>query len=103
MRDFFKNFLIVFTFLLVVAGVLGFVNSGKGQKPEVVGVAQLVEEINQGKIKSIVVQGDTITATMKDDGVAPQTAKKEIGDSFGDIIKNYPSSQTHLIFHYCRR
>ena len=89
MKDFLKNFIIIFVVLLLAAGILGSVQMSQSKSPEVVGVGQLVEEINAGTVKKVTVQGDLISVEMKDANAKPQQVKKEATESFGDIIKNY--------------
>ncbi len=89
MRNFLKNFLIIFSVLLVVAGALSLWRGGASSKPEVIGVGKLVEEINAGAVKKIVVQGDTLNVALKDEKARAQEVRKEAQESFGDILKNY--------------
>jgi cell division protease FtsH len=90
MRDFIKNFVIIFAGLLLVAGVVSFATSWRSaKKPETVGIGAMVEQINAGKVQKVTVQGDQITVTLKDAAARPQIVKKEYDESFGDIIKNY--------------
>ncbi len=90
MRDFIKNFVIIFAGLLLVAGVVSFVTSWRSaKKPETVGIGAMIEQINAGKVQKVTVQGDQITVTLKDAAARPQIVKKEYDESFGDIIKNY--------------
>lgn len=89
MKNFLKNFLAVFLVLLVVAGVLGLTRTSQDKKPENVDIAKLVQEINAGTVKKVTVQGDTLTAELKDANAKPQVVKKEMGESFGDVMKNY--------------
>ncbi len=89
MRDFLKNFLIVFVSLLIVAGILSMVKWGEEKKPETIGVAQLVSEINSGAVQKVLVQGDMLNVQLKDEKTKPQVVKKEPNESFGDIMKNY--------------
>lgn len=96
MKDFLKNFLIIFSGLLLIAAVLSFVRAGGQKKPEVIGVAKLVEEINAGQVKKVVVEGDTLKVELKDSQARPQEVKKEPGESFGDIVKNYGISNDAL-------
>lgn len=88
MKGFLKNFLIIFIILLTIAGIVGVLRKGGTNAPEVVGVGQLVDEINNGQVKKVVVQGDTLTITLKDQGKEQQVTK-EPQESFGDIMKNY--------------
>jgi len=97
MRDFLKNFLIIFSGLLLIAAVLSLVKMSSYKKPEVIGLAKVVEEINAGQVKKVVVQGDTLKIELKDAAARPQEAKKENGESFGDIVKNYGVSSDALL------
>lgn len=94
MKHFLKNFLLVFIVLFLIAGVLGMVKSSQAGAPETVGVAKMVEEINAGQVKKIVVQGDLLKVTLNDAKAKPQEVKKEPQESFGDIMKNYGVSDT---------
>jgi len=89
MRDFIKNFLLVFAVLFIAAAVLNFFKTEETKKPETVGVAQLVEEINAGAVKKIVIEGDLLKVEMNDAAAKPQEVKKESQESFGDLMKNY--------------
>ncbi|MEK7213401.1 MAG: ATP-dependent zinc metalloprotease FtsH [Patescibacteria group bacterium] len=89
MRDFLKNFIVIFLVLFLVAGVLSMFKLGGSAKPEVVGVGQMVEEINAGAVKKITVEGDLLKVELNDPKALPQEVKKEPAESFGDIMKNY--------------
>ncbi|MFA6424197.1 MAG: ATP-dependent zinc metalloprotease FtsH [Candidatus Magasanikbacteria bacterium] len=89
MKNFLKNFLAIFLVLLVVAGVLGLTKSGESKKPDQINTVKMVEEINAGLVQSVTVQGDLLTVKLKDANAKLQEAKKETGESFGDIMKNY--------------
>lgn len=89
MRSFIKNFLFIFLALLLVAGVLSIATGSGSKKPETIGVAQLVEEINAGAVKKVTIQGDVLNIDLKDSKANPQTVKKEPQDSFGSIMKDY--------------
>ena len=94
MKNFLKNFLAVFLVLLVVAGVLGLTKTNESKKPETVDIVQLVQEINAGQVQKVVVQGDTLTVEMKDQKAKNQEVRKEAGESFGDVMKNYGVTDT---------
>ena len=89
MKDFIKNFIIIFVVLLVVAGILSTVRMGDTKKPDTIGLVQLVDEINGGKVNKISVEGDMINVTLKDTGAKAQQVKKEPNESFGELMKNY--------------
>lgn len=93
MKDFFKNFIIIFVCLLFVAGVLSYFKQNEEKQPETIGIGQLVEEINAGAVKKVVVEGNMLNIELKDENARPQEVKKESGESFGDILKNYGISE----------
>ncbi len=93
MKDFFKNFIIIFCCLLLVAGALSYFKEDESKKPETIGIGQMVEQINSGAVKKIVVEGDLIKIELHDENAKPQEVKKEAGESFGDILKNYSVSE----------
>lgn len=84
-----KNFLIIFAVLFLVAGAVTLVQRNGTAAPQTVGVGQMVDEINAGQVKQIVIDGDTLHVTLKDSAARLQDAQKEPQDSFGDILKNY--------------
>lgn len=93
MKDFFKNFIIIFCCLLVVAAVLSIFQQDENKKPETIGIGRLIEQINQGQVKKVVVEGNLLKIELKDENARPQEVKKEAGESFGDILKNYSVSE----------
>lgn len=88
MKNFIKNFLIIFIVLLTIAGLLGWIRGGATNAPQPIDTVTLVEEINAGKVKKVTVQGDTLTVDLKEQA-GQQVVTKESQDSFGDIVKNY--------------
>ena len=60
----------------MVAGVLSMFKLGGSAKPEVVGVGQMVEEINAGAVKKITVEGDLLKVELNDPKALPQEVKK---------------------------
>lgn len=89
MKSFLKNFAVIFLVLLVIAGILGLIQSKQTQKPEKVDIGTLVQEINAGQVKKVIIQGDLLTVNLKDEKAKAQEVKKEPGESFGDVMKNY--------------
>ncbi len=84
----FKSFGLIFITLLLIAGALSYSPITK-TKPEQVGIGKLVEEINNETVKSVEVQGDTLSITLKDEKAKPQEVKKELGQSFSELMSNY--------------
>lgn len=89
MKDFIKNFIIVFIVLLLVAGGLSYFKVGQGKETETVGIAKLVEEINAGQVNKIVVEGSILNVELKDENAKGQKVQKEPAESFGEMMKNY--------------
>ncbi len=89
MKHFIKNFLIIFTVLLIIAGGLSMIKTDENKNKEQISIGKLVEQINDGKIKKVTVQGTLIRAELKDDDKKVLETKRESTESFGDIMKNY--------------
>jgi len=86
MKNLIKNFLIFFTVFLLIAALFSIVGGG-GQKAEQVGVETLIGQINNREVAKIAIVGNEIRVTLKDG--KSQVVKKEPGDTFSQIIKNY--------------
>ena len=89
MKHFLKNFIIIFAVLLLIVSVFGMFNGGESKKKDKISIGKLVEQINDDKVKKVTVQGSFILAELKDDKAKIQETKREAGESFGDIMKNY--------------
>ncbi|MFA6306667.1 MAG: ATP-dependent zinc metalloprotease FtsH [Patescibacteria group bacterium] len=86
MKNLIKNFLIFFTVFLLIAALFSFFGGG-GQKAEQVGVETLIGQINNQTVAKIAIVGNEIRTTLKDG--KSQVVKKEPGDTFSQIVKNY--------------
>ncbi|MEK7481693.1 MAG: ATP-dependent zinc metalloprotease FtsH [Patescibacteria group bacterium] len=86
LKQFIKNFLLVFFGLLVVAAII---SSGRffGDKPEEVGITKVVQEVQAGEVKQLIVRGSTVDVVLKDDKL--QKMRKEPDDSVVELLKNY--------------
>ena len=96
MRNFLKNFIIVFAALFLIAGVLGLVKNEQNKAPEIVSISKMVEEINAGQVQKVIIQGDTISLQLKDEKAKSQQVLKEPNGTFGDIVKNYGVASSSL-------
>lgn len=86
MRGMFKNFLIfIFVFLVIAVVFSGF--NANFSKVEKVGIGTVVQQIKDGNVKSIEVEGNTLLVTLKDD--TQQSAQKESAESLSTLLKNY--------------
>ncbi|MFH1255220.1 MAG: ATP-dependent zinc metalloprotease FtsH [bacterium] len=85
MKNLIKNFLIFFTVFLMIASLFSILAGGK--KSEQAGIETLVGQINNQEISKIAISGNEITAFLKDG--KSEIIKKEPGDTFSQIVKNY--------------
>lgn len=88
MKDLFKKFGVVILSLFVIAAALSFSQVGQEQFDQV-GISTLSQRIQEEKVESIEIEGDTIIATLKEEGKNKLKAKKEQGESFSELMKNY--------------
>jgi cell division protease FtsH len=72
---------------------LNFSTSKQSQKAERIDIAKLVEEMNGGAVQKVIVRGDMIEVQLKNADAKKQEVKKETGESFGDLMKNYGVSE----------
>ncbi|MBP6859626.1 MAG: ATP-dependent zinc metalloprotease FtsH [Candidatus Magasanikbacteria bacterium] len=96
MKNFLKNFIIVFIFLFLVAGVLGYVKSEKNKGPETISISKMIEEINAGQVKTVIIKGDTLSLQLKDENAKLQQVLKEPNGTFDEIVKNYGVATSSL-------
>ncbi len=85
--------------IFILAGVYSYVIESKANKPEPVAISQLATDIRDGKVKSIVVSGDEVTATYQAEGdatPAKKLAKKEAATALSDTLNNYGVSPDAL-------
>ncbi len=86
MRQLIRNFLILLVVFLIIAGVLSSFTS-PFEKMQTVGIGELVKKIEQGEVKKITVEGDTVNADLSSGETV--TAKKEPVESMSELLKNY--------------
>jgi cell division protease FtsH len=89
MKNFLKNFVIVFIFLFLVAGVLGYVRSTQNKGPETVSISKMIEQIQAGQVKTVIIKGDTLNLQLQDENARLQEVQKESASTFDEIVKNY--------------
>jgi cell division protease FtsH len=77
----------------ILAGIL-FLYEVPDHKPESVSLSELVAEINQGQVKSIVVEGNALTVT-KNDG-ATEKASKENESALTETLSYYGTDKDKL-------
>jgi len=97
MKNLIKNFLIFFIVFLLIASLFSYFG-GDTQKTEQVGVETLIGQINNQEIGKIAIVGNEIRVTLKQG--KSEVVKKEAGDTFSQIVKNYnvdPSKLSGLL------
>lgn len=95
MNSLVRNFILIILSLFLIAGIMStFVN--KDAKPQDVGINTLVESLEKGEIKRIEVLGDTVLAYGADENAKTLQVKKEVGQSFFELMKDYGVSQEKL-------
>ncbi len=88
MNSLVRNFVLVIVSLLLIAGIMSTVVN-KDAKPQQVGVSVLIEAMEKDQIKTIDVMGDTLLAYPKDEKAKTLEVKKEFGQSFSELMKDY--------------
>ncbi len=83
-----KNFGIIFLILFLIASIATFGQIGE-EAPEEVAISTLVQEIGDGKVKTIEIQGDVLHITLNDENGTKQDVKKEFGESVSEMLSNY--------------
>ncbi|MFH1460929.1 MAG: ATP-dependent zinc metalloprotease FtsH [Patescibacteria group bacterium] len=81
-----KNLLIAFMAFLIIAGLFTLLNGPK-DKPTEISLSQLVEQINQEQVATIIAQGDQLEIELKDGTKEKATKEKEA--SLTESLKNY--------------
>ena len=90
MKYLIKNFIFVLLIFLIVSGIFAIFTQPFEEEKEV-SLTQLVEDINQEKVKQIVVSGNDLAITYQDDTKAK--SKKEIESAFSQSLVNYGVNQ----------
>ncbi|MFH1780633.1 MAG: ATP-dependent zinc metalloprotease FtsH [Candidatus Nealsonbacteria bacterium] len=93
MKSLIKNFIFILLIFLVLAGVFT-VLSQTAQSPKEIPLTEVVQNINQGNVKKIVISGNDIAITFQDDSHAQ--SKKETEAAFSESLANYGVSQSAL-------
>ncbi|MBI2041938.1 MAG: ATP-dependent zinc metalloprotease FtsH [Candidatus Nealsonbacteria bacterium] len=86
MKSLLKNFIFIILIFLIISGIFAMFSKPFEQKKETT-LTQLVEDINQEKVKKITVSGNDVQIAYNDDSEA--SAKKEAEASFSETLVNY--------------
>jgi len=84
MNPTFRNILLIIAAVLLIGGALSLVNVDKTKN---IDIGTFVSDVQQGKVKDIVVEGTKMTVTLTDDSKV--IVAKESSDSLSQLLKNY--------------
>jgi cell division protease FtsH len=87
MRNLAKNLVFILLVFLIISGFFALFSEPFDQPKKEISLTQLVEDINQGKIKKIVVSGNDVALTYQDDSEAK--TKKEAETALSETLVNY--------------
>lgn len=93
MKNLAKNFIFILLIFLIVSGAFALF-SQSFEEEKVVSLTQLVQDINQEKVKGLVITGNNISITYQDDATAK--SKKEIESALSQSLINYGVDQEKL-------
>ncbi|HLM83692.1 MAG TPA: ATP-dependent zinc metalloprotease FtsH [Candidatus Bathyarchaeia archaeon] len=93
MKNFVKNLVIILLVFLVISGIVMLFNA-PAQKVNNVSLNELASQINDGKVKTIQVNGDSLDITLNDD--TKEKSRKEADAALTDSFKNYGVEPTAL-------
>ena len=86
MKSLSKNFFIILIILLTVSALFALFSEPFKEKNEI-SLSQLVKDINEGRVGSIIVSGNSLEITFKDEVVA--TSRKETESSLSETLLNF--------------
>lgn len=92
MKNLAKNFIYVLLILFIISGVFSLFSSPDQEKQ--IPITQLVQEINQDRIKSIVISGDNIKIEYQDGSFAKSV--KETGTDLAQTLISYEVDKTKI-------
>ena len=93
MKTIIKYILIVFVLLLVASALVAAFHSSPSASKEI-SITKLAEQINQGNVKDVTVNGEDLAINLKDN--TKETAKKEVGTSISQTLFNLGVDKTKL-------
>jgi cell division protease FtsH len=95
MKNLIKNFAIIFLTLFLIAALVSYADVD-GVEPEHVGISRLIEEINNEAVEQVEVRGDLVVVTLNDEAKTVLEIKKEVGQTFSELMDNYGVSPEKL-------
>jgi cell division protease FtsH len=86
MKKLIQNFLVFFAVFLLIAAVFSSL-SDTANKKKIVGLEALINQINSDNVSEIIVSGDKLLVTLKDN--SKETILKEPTESLSTLLNNY--------------
>lgn len=93
METLLKNFWTLLILFFVISGILILIETPQN-KPANVSLSELVEQINQGKVKAVSIKGNELSITLKDE--KKEKASKESESSLTETLANYGVDKDRL-------
>jgi len=93
MKNFLKNFIVVLFVFILISSVFGLFSQSL-EKEKTIPLSQLVQDINQDKVKKITVSGSELQIVYKDDSTA--ASRKETEASLSESLINYSIDKNKL-------
>ncbi|MBU0661332.1 ATP-dependent zinc metalloprotease FtsH [Patescibacteria group bacterium] len=94
MKSLLKNITIIVLVLFSVAAAASFVDMSQ-EGPEEIGVNRLAQEVKDGQVKMVEIEGDTLIITLHEED-KKQELKKEYGQPFTELMQNVGVSPESL-------
>ncbi|MFA5746895.1 MAG: ATP-dependent zinc metalloprotease FtsH [Candidatus Paceibacterota bacterium] len=89
-----KNIIFVFLIFLALALVSGYFGGSSSQDAQEISITQLVRDINESKVKEVIVSEDKLNVVYNDDSKA--VATKETAATLDESLSNYGVDKTKL-------
>ena len=93
MKNLIRNFALFFIAFLVIAAVISSF-SAKGHISQV-GLETLIQQINSGQVNSILINGNSLEVTLKDN--KKETVRKEANDSLSTLLSNFKVDPAKMV------
>jgi len=87
MKNILKNIGIVVLVFITIAAIFSVYQTPEENKPQLVGVGEVVQKIQNNEVQKVEVSGDEILVILKDENKLK--ANKELNESFLSLLKNY--------------
>jgi cell division protease FtsH len=93
MKNLFKNFFLIMLIFISISYLFSLYTN-HSPKIEKVGLEKLVQEINDDQISAIVIDGDNLNISLKNN--SQQITAKEPGESLSQLLRNFEVSSTKI-------